>query len=796
MDGRGRHPAAGELMAQDYRYVPIPASLPAGGYRATAARREQARLQRAREAAWRRESEGLGVPVAEPGVLREPTGRRERPPTSWEMVGGPTMARAGGSLVEALDAPPSGMRETLQRHPDMPYTTPLRALNATTAVIPKAGGDALSTLRGTPLSETTIDPMAPVDEQTNWVSELQHQGVPDAWAVGLGTTADFLLDPMDWATGGAAGLATLPATLARIPKALRGGFMSRVDDAINLIPVKGAHPNKVSSLLSRASKEELEYRGVPAFLAAQGNTPVTREALRAHLQAHPAPFPEVKTKGRRTERERQSLDLDRLAYLEAENAKSPLGAIDDRLGEGTYEELLRLQNIRDQSSSSQLLAQGEALEGRAQRMQQRNPREARQLWDESNHLTARNEALELHGMGLENPTTHGQYQVPGGENYRETVLTLPEGAAGSADLDYARRVWTERGQALEEYRTAHPDYDELGLAVPEYRELLQANNEARDVTLREARKIKGNTYKSDHFDEPNILAHTRANERTLPSGERGRFLEEVQSDWHQTGKEKGYRGESLAATFEPSGGTASTWRVTDDKGADLGLWHGSTADEAIGFAEAQRIPDAPFKDSWQDLGFKQQLLEVADDPTLDWIGFTSGKTQTDRWGSERLTWEPVDRLGVTGYRVRFEPQVGGNALGGDMGQQAFDQGLTHTDTAIVRSEKELSNLLGGSDVKAAKAWKRIQSAPEGGAYLPRAEGMVEFYDRLLPKRVAKIVKPFGGTVEQVSMGAGQPDQWIVRLTPEMKAKIKQGLPLLALPAGVRVADESRERRRN
>ena len=161
-----------------------------------------------------------------------------------------------------------------------------------------------------------------------------------------------------------------------------------------------------------------------------------------------------------------------------------------------------------------------------------------------------------------------------------------------------------------------------------------------------------------------------------------------------------------------------------------------------------------------------------------------------------MTWKPVNRPGQTGHRVRFEPQVAGNALGRDMGQQAFDHGLTYTDTAVVQSERELSALLGGSDVKASKAWKRIQSAPEGGAYLPRAEGMVEFYDRLLPKRLEKIVKPFGGTVEQVSLVTGQRDQWIVRLTPEMKAKIKQGLPLLALPAGVRVADESRERRRN
>lgn len=83
MDSRGRPAAAGELMAQDYRYIPLPASAPPGGYRATAARREQARLQREREAAWRRESEGLGMPVPASrnrpvGPVRDPRSEAER----------------------------------------------------------------------------------------------------------------------------------------------------------------------------------------------------------------------------------------------------------------------------------------------------------------------------------------------------------------------------------------------------------------------------------------------------------------------------------------------------------------------------------------------------------------------------------------------------------------------------------------------------------------------------------------------------------------------------------------------
>ena len=389
-------------------------------------------------------------------------------------------------------------------------------------------------------------------------------------------------------------------------------------------------------------------------------------------------------------------------------------------------------------------------------------------------MTARNEALELHDAGLQTPTTYGQYQVPGGTNYRETLQTLP----GQPNNPYEAHV----GNMERKYGVG---YDTEAL-TPDERTM---QGVLWDKSQRTGAGMTESQFRSDHFDEPNILVHTRSNERTLPTGERGTFLEEVQSDWHQAGKAKGYQGESMSATFEPSRGGASTWRVTDDKGADLGLWAGNTADEAIGFAQAQRIPDAPFKDTWQDLGFKQQLLEVADDPTLDWIGWTSGKTQAARY-------DLSEKIGQITARPTPDVLVHLEALTPDMGTVVMNK---------VVSPDELDGIIGKEISEKIRAGIRFQTSPSdrgvpveltGLDLQVGGEGMVEFYDRLLPKRVAKIVKPFGGIVEQVSMGAGQPDQWIVRLTPEMKAKIKQGLPLLALPAGVRVADESRERRRN
>ena len=49
-------------------------------------------------------------------------------------------------------------------------------------------------------------------------------------------------------------------------------------------------------------------------------------------------------------------------------------------------------------------------------------------------------------------------------------------------------------------------------------------------------------FQSSHFDQPNILAHVRYNERTDADGNRVLFIEEIQSDWHQEGRKRGYQG--------------------------------------------------------------------------------------------------------------------------------------------------------------------------------------------------------------------------------------------------------------
>jgi hypothetical protein len=192
------------------------------------------------------------------------------------------------------------------------------------------------------------------------------------------------------------------------------------------------------------------------------------------------------------------------------------------------------------------------------------------------------------------------------------------------------------------------------------------------------------------------------------------------------------------------------------------------------------LPDAPFKDAWPELGLKQQVLETAADPEASWFGFTSGQTQADRYDlSKRFS----------------EVHYSGTNL------KAYDLDGNEIISRTGVSAKDLPDYIGEEGAAALLAQPKqgtLQSLT-GVDLQVGGKGMKVFYDEILPKRLEKIVKPFGGTVERGAVKtpiydlatqqknlSGEAAMWFARLTPEMKARIlKEGLPLMSLlPLGV------------
>lgn len=326
------------------------------------------------------------------------------------------------------------------------------------------------------------------------------------------------------------------------------------------------------------------------------------------------------------------------------------------------------------------------------------------------------EHLEKHGVKIhervlseddpdsnDGSTKFDSYTLPGGKNYRELLLTLPSNRPRLADF-----------KTRAEY----------------------------DAALKAANESGASDFQSNHFDEPNIVAHMRVNDRKagdvraaspndpfladitrrimlavpgtkqpehLGSGAPGiadykglitrqeaelwsralgmrndyshgpdsriLFVEEIQSDWHQKGRELGYVGVDADQPYSDEAMRAISGKIvkattgddyapgiihTTQKQRDFAESEGYiTKDEADQVREylawyhnqlpnADRVPNAPFKDTWSTLAMKRLLSHAASNG-YDAVAWTTGAQQIDRYNESMR--QNVDKIVVTPTQI-------------------------------------------------------------------------------------------------------------------------------------------------
>ena len=152
-------------------------------------------------------------------------------------------------------------------------------------------------------------------------------------------------------------------------------------------------------------------------------------------------------------------------------------------------------------------------------------------------LAAEQETVEdIYG---ESATKYEQYQLPGGENYKEVLLTMPNNIIPDFKI-IERNVESNEGDDYIMYDVIDRNTNQLWSS---HRDKEQADIAVKNKLNRQKLAAKDSQFKSSHFNEPNILAHIRFNERTDSEGNRVLFLEEIQSDWAQHGKKEGFKGD-------------------------------------------------------------------------------------------------------------------------------------------------------------------------------------------------------------------------------------------------------------
>ena len=135
--------------------------------------------------------------------------------------------------------------------------------------------------------------------------------------------------------------------------------------------------------------------------------------------------------------------------------------------------------------------------------------------------------------GIETRHSSDRLRTPGGENYRELLLTLPSTMSAKQ-----QEINNKIGSLNREYEAADDTRQiEISKEIDALNDKFSALPRAKDYT-------------SGHWDEANVLTHVRFNERTGPDGKKVLFIEEIQSDWHQTGRNRGYALENKKALLK------------------------------------------------------------------------------------------------------------------------------------------------------------------------------------------------------------------------------------------------------
>lgn len=392
-------------------------------------------------------------------------------------------------------------------------------------------------------------------------------------------------------------------------------------------------------------------------------------------------------------------------------------------------------------------------------------------------------------------TKYHDYQLPGGENYREKLLTLPpkEKTGGwkvrdNPDVDGEFEVVDHNGRV----RYGTTDRDDAAQYI-------------RDQNALDAR---ADTYRSSHWDQPNVVVHRRTNERdvlgdgeaqsfklrnktsgnttkafpteeaalaqleklpetlrpnleVVPAGalpKRSLHLEEIQSDWHQEGRRQGYRQEMMPANERPQ----AIEKLHDlEQQLDAMYSRRDTGEYAALRVEADMLrekiagksglPDAPFKKNWHELALKDALREAAEQGH-DRISWTPGAAQAKRYDlSQHVRDIVVVPHTDGGGRTWWPTDTNGKGMGSI---------LTDKNGVVTKAHAAYGDIVGksiddviGKDVAAKGHAATTETKLSGADLSVGGEGMKGFYDKIIPAYLNKIGKPHGVKVEKGSTGS-------------------------------------------
>lgn len=363
------------------------------------------------------------------------------------------------------------------------------------------------------------------------------------------------------------------------------------------------------------------------------------------------------------------------------------------------------------------------------------------------------------------PAKFEKYSLPGGKKYRETLTTLPS----------ARPVYINTPDDAVAFLAKH-----YKKTPKEIRDQFGYAN-ARDYIklAKEHDGLSGTDYQSSHWDDtPNVVLHRRLSDRIDPATRKKMLhLEEMQSDWAQEGREKGFKLPEHELVQ-----MRGRMNAIDQQRKNMRLMQGTsfspdtiTAFDALDKEHASLIdrynkhndalPHAPYVDStakWMDLGLKRTLHDAAKGGYHK-IVITPGEEQAERYDLSKhikgLTYSP---------RHKHLEGVDHN------GRAVFQEFDVEPDDIAKHVGKDVAQKLLAKEPGADRMHRL-----EGEDIIVGGEGMHAFYDRMLPQALQKLAQKHDPEARVQLHGhslENGPALHSLELTPRMRASILKGMP--------------------
>jgi hypothetical protein len=471
--------------------------------------------------------------------------------------------------------------------------------------------------------------------------------------------------------------------------------------------------------------EELEWTGLDEFLKTPGAK--TKEEVLHHLKTHaveveekvfgpPEPKPEAPKKARKRDNS-PATEIEKATV--ADRARNDWRNLEDELADA-FGEGSRLEVNRRAPYAANLIDRILARpEHTPQYMRDAAIEEAAIALRAANWVR-KGKAAKAEAKGLK--THHERWTEPGGKNYREFMLKLPRKKMQKPSDAIIAKIGD-------------------GTATPAERaEFEAARSEASSFRV------------SGHLGgEENILAHVRFKDRVGAQGKKTLAIEEIQSDWHQKGRERGYKTGKKAEAI--NFGEWMRRRGVEDVEREIQLnwaareesplWRewdkeNRAALEAMS-EEAQGVPDAPFKqtEAWAGLALKR-MIRWAAEHGYDQITWFPGKVQNKRYNLSTH----VEAINYSRYPEKGTVKI----MAWKKGHTMDGNNPWGADHEMEVPVAELSEQVGKEMADKIMNAEQITGTFKGVDLDIGGSGMKGFYDKMLVDVANKLGKKHGAKV--------------------------------------------------